>query len=98
MKKLENIIPTNYIEKLKAFKKLKEEIEELEKTFEEEFKNKLKRNKNESIEIDGVRFTYSKAYLRSVFDNAQFAVDHPNLYKKYTKEKKCNDSIKKTIL
>lgn len=98
MKKLENIIPTNYIEKLKAFKKLKEELEELERTFEEELKENLKKGNISSAELDGVRFTYTKAYSKSVFDSAKFGAEHPNLYKKYVKNQNYKDSIKKTIV
>ena len=98
MKKLENIIPTNYIEKLKAFKKLESELKELEKNFEEELKENLKKGNISSAELDGVRFTYTKGYSKTVFDSAKFAAEHPNTYKKYTKNQDYKDSIKKTIL
>ena len=98
MKKLTNIIPNNYIEKLKAFKKLESELKELEKTFENDLKENLKRGNVSSAELDGVRFTYTKEYEKLVFDSAKFAAEHPNTYKKYISKKIYKDSIKKTIL
>ena len=98
MKKLENIIPEKYIEKLKALKELEKEVKELEKTFENELKENFKHGSISSAELDGVRFTYTKAYSKTVFDSAKFAAEHPNTYKKYTKNQDYKDSIKKTIL
>lgn len=98
MKKIENIVPKKYIEVLKKYKKLEEELKELEKTFEEDLKENLKRAKISSAEIEGVRFTYTKEYIKAVFDSAKFAAEHPNTYKKYCKDKEYKASIRKTIL
>lgn len=98
MKKLNNIIPKNYIEKLKTLKKLQEELKELEKTFKTDLKDKMYLNNIKNLELDGVRFSYVNGYDKTELDAAKLAAEHPTIYKKYVVKKAVASTLKTTIL
>ena len=90
---MENLIPKEFIEKYKEYKKLEKELEQYE-GIKDILKAQMKYNNQKSIVIDNVTFQYVAEYKRENFDKKRFKLEHPKMFKEYLGYTNVSDSIK----
>lgn len=94
------MLPKDFAKKYKAFIKAQNKLKEIENKFKEELitmYESITEPENNSVNIDGIKFTYIGPSKRKSFDSKKFQEDNPELYKKYIKESNVKSSIRTSI-
>ena len=96
----QSMMPKTFAKKFKQLKKAQDELA----TIENEIKEKLKvifesipELEQNSVTVDGIKFTYVGPSKRKSVDTKKLQEEHPEIYKKMLKESNVKSSIRISI-
>jgi len=97
-KTLRDLVPAEYAEKLKAFKKLEKELKQLDEAFRKDLTEGMKELNVVEIKVDDVKFRYVDETTKEDFDKAKLKLENPEVYAKYVTTKPVSAYIRTSIV
>ena len=94
------LIPKDFGKKFKALKKAQDKLAKIENDVKakliELFEN-VEDLENNTVTVDGIKFTYVKSYKKNTIDSKKLQEEEPDVYKKYLKQSNVKSSIKISV-
>lgn len=94
------IIPEDFAKDYKKLQKLKSQLEKTENDIKEKLIKMFEEHpemKTKTVSMDGLRFTYTKAYERKSVDSKKLQEEWPDIYKKVIKTANVKSTIKTSV-
>lgn len=94
------IIPETFAKDYKRLEKLKSELEKTEKDIKDKLIKMFEEHpemQGKTVSMDGLRFTYTKAYERKSIDSKKLQEEWPDIYKKVIKKSNVKSTIKTSV-
>ena len=91
------VISEEFKKSYKKFIDLKNQIEEAQQIIKNNmiiYFESLPEEERKTIDFNGFKISYTKAYTKNSFDSKKFQDDYPELYPKYLKESQVKSTIK----
>ena len=94
------IIPEDFAKDYKKLKKLQDQLTKTENDIKEKLIKMFEEHpemEGKTVTMDGLRFTYTKAYVRTSVDSKKLQEEWPDIYKKVIKQSNVKSTIKTSV-
>lgn len=94
------IIPEDFAKDYKKLEKLKSQLEKTEADIKQKLITMFEEHpemEGKTVSMDGLRFTYTKAYERHSVDGKKLQEEYPDIYKKMLKVSNVKSTVKTSV-